>query len=107
MLAEHGSDELVERWFRPMLRGEKLVGNHLTEPTAGSDVAAIEMTARQDGTEYVLHGTKSEAAFAADADAAIVYAKVPSEAPRGGITAFLVPQDLRGISREEPAGGHG
>ena len=107
VLAERGSEELVERWFRPLLRGEKLVGNHLTEPSAGSDAAALEMTAERDGEAYVLTGTKSEAAFAADADAAIVYAKVPSPSPRGGITAFLVPQDLPGISRTAGAGDMG
>jgi cyclohexanecarboxyl-CoA dehydrogenase len=107
VLAEHGSPELIERWFRPMIRGECLVGNQLTEPNAGSDVAAITMRAERDGSDYVLHGTKSEVAFAADADAAIVYAKVPSSTPRGGITAFLVPQDLPGIARDSGVGDMG
>ncbi len=107
VLAERGSAELIERWFRPMIQGERLVGNQLTEPGAGSDVAAIEMTAVADGQEYVLNGTKSEAAFAADADAAIVYAKVPADAPRSGITAFLVPQDLPGITRAAGPGDMG
>jgi cyclohexanecarboxyl-CoA dehydrogenase len=107
VLAEHGSPELVERWFRPMIRGELLVGNHLTEPSAGSDVAALETTAELRGTEYVLNGTKSEAAFAADAEAAIVYAKVPSPDPRAGITAFLVPQDLPGVHRSAGEGDLG
>jgi cyclohexanecarboxyl-CoA dehydrogenase len=107
VLAEHGSPELIDRWFRPMLRGERLVGNHLTEPGAGSDAVAMEMTAVPADGEYVLNGTKSEAAFAADADAAIVYAKVPAGGPRGGITAFLVPQDLPGISRSPGVGDLG
>lgn len=107
VLAEHGTPELVDRWFRPMLRGECLVGNQLTEPTAGSDVAAIRMAAVLDGGEYVLNGVKSEAAFAADAEAAIVYAKVPASGPRAGITAFLVPQDLPGIHRDSGAGDMG
>jgi cyclohexanecarboxyl-CoA dehydrogenase len=97
----------VDRWFRPMVRGETLVGNHLTEPGAGSDAAAIEMTAVRDGDGYLLNGTKSEAAFAADADAAIVYAKVPAEAAHSGITAFLVPQDLSGVSRSAGEGDLG
>ncbi|HTZ61947.1 MAG TPA: acyl-CoA dehydrogenase family protein [Thermoplasmata archaeon] len=107
VLAEHGAPELVERWFRPLIRGEQLVGNHLTEPGAGSDAVALEMTATPDGDQYVLNGTKSEAAFAADADAAIVYAKVPSGGPRGGITAFLVPQGLPGIARHPGIGDLG
>jgi alkylation response protein AidB-like acyl-CoA dehydrogenase len=107
VLAEHGSPELVDRWFRPMLRGERLVANHVTEPAAGSDATAIEMTARAVGPNYVLNGIKSEAAFAEEADAAIVYAKLPSGNTRGGITAFLVPQDLQGISREAGSGDMG
>jgi cyclohexanecarboxyl-CoA dehydrogenase len=107
VLAEQGSPELVDRWFRPMVRGECLVGNQITEPGAGSDVSALEMTAERDGAEYVLRGTKSEIAFAADADAAIVYAKVPPAAARSGITAFLVPQDLPGIARDPGVGDMG
>ncbi len=107
VLAEHGSPPLVDEWFRPMLRGERLVGNHLTEPGAGSDAAAIATTATREGDGYVLDGTKSEAAFAADAEAAIVYARVPGGEPRGGITAFLVPQDLPGVSRHAGVGDLG
>lgn len=100
VLREIGSDEQREAWFRPLLRGERLVGNQITEPGAGSDARSLSLTARRDGTSYRLTGTKSEAAFACDADAALVYAKVEGSDPPGRITAFLVPQDLAGISRE-------
>ena len=99
VLAEHGSAELVEGWFRPIVRGEKLVGNQITEPGAGSDASALSLEARPDGNAYVLTGTKSEAAFASDAQAAIVYGRVSDADPHAAITAFLVPQDLEGISR--------
>ncbi len=107
VLAEHGSDELVDRWFRPMVRGELLVGNHLTEPGAGSDAAAIATTATVDGDAFLLEGTKSEAAFALDADAAIVFARVARETPDAGITAVLVPQGLPGVDRALGAGDLG
>ncbi len=97
VLADQGSHELVETWFRPLVRGERLVGNQITEPTAGSDAGALEMTARRDGEEYVLDGTKSEVAFAESAEAAIVYARVAAGDHRREITAFLVPQSLPGI----------
>jgi alkylation response protein AidB-like acyl-CoA dehydrogenase len=101
ILAEHGSPALVERYFRPLVRGETLVGYHVTEPHAGSDAGAISLPAVREGEEYVLSGTKTQAAFAADADAAIVFARTAPPAPgRAGISAFLVPQDLRGVSRE-------
>ena len=107
VLADHGSPKLVDEWFRPMVRGEKLVGNQVTEPGAGSDAQAIGLTATRDGDAYVLHGEKSEVALCQDADAAIVYGRVPDSDPRGGITAFLVPQKLAGIARRPTSGDLG
>jgi alkylation response protein AidB-like acyl-CoA dehydrogenase len=95
VLAERGSAELTARYFRPLLRGETLVGNQLTEPAAGSDLKGLATRAERDGDSYRISGTKTEAAFAADADAAVVYARTGA----GDISAFLVPQDLPGIER--------
>lgn len=101
VLARQGSSELIEEYYRPLVRGEILVGNHVTEPTAGSDAGAIELRAERTASGYRLTGTKSEAAFAADADAAIVYGRVSGASEGGaGITAFLVPQNLPGLHRE-------
>ncbi|HEV8050255.1 MAG TPA: acyl-CoA dehydrogenase family protein [Thermoplasmata archaeon] len=97
VLAEHGSALQQERSFRPLLEGRRLIGNHVTEPEAGSDAGALRTTARRDGESYVLAGTKSEAAFATDADEAIVYAKTSER----GVSAFLVPQDLPGVERTQ------
>jgi acyl-CoA dehydrogenase len=107
VLAERGAPELVDRWFRPMVRGEVLVGNHITEPGAGSDAAAIAATAVPDGDGYRLTGEKSEAVFAVDAEAAIVYARVASADPHREITSFLVPQDLPGVTRSTSSGDLG
>lgn len=107
VLADHGSPELVDEWFRPMVRGEKVVGNQVTEPGAGSDAQGIAMSAAREGHEYVLNGEKSEIAFCVDADAAIVYGRVPGPDPRSGITAFLVPQNLPGIDRRRSSGDLG
>lgn len=98
VLAEHGGDALVGEFFRPLVRGERLIGNQITEPSAGSDAAAVELEARPTQGGYVLKGVKSEAAFAEVADAAIVYGRVRgSDAP--GLTAFLVPQANPRIQR--------
>lgn len=100
LLAEAGSPGLVERFYRPIARGEILVGNQITEPSAGSDVRGIRATATPTAGGYRLSGTKSEAAFAADAEAAIVFAHVPPHAGGpGGLSAFLVPQEAEGIVR--------
>ncbi len=107
VLAEHGSSAAVDAWFRPLLRGEKLVGNQVTEPDAGSDAGAIALEARRDGGGYVLNGKKSEVAFAGDAGAAIVYARVPPPVAEEGITAFLVDQHLPGVRCTVGAGDLG
>ena len=107
VLAERGAADLIDRWFRPMLRGELVVGNQVTEPGAGSDAFALSTTAIPEGDGYRLEGEKSEIAFAQDAEAAIVYARVPAAEPPRGMTAFLVPQDLAGIERLSPAGDLG
>ena len=98
-LLRAGSEAMVHAWFEPVVRGEALVGNQITEPGAGSDARAIALGATRDGSDYVLSGTKSEAAFAADAEAAIVYGRVAGGAGRPKITAFLVPQTAPGVTR--------
>lgn len=107
VLADHGSPEVVAAWFEPMVRGERLVGNQITEPGAGSDAAAIALVARPQGDRYLLSGAKSEVAFAAEAEAALVYARVPGPDPRREITAFLVPQDLPGVTKTVSSGDLG
>ncbi|MCI4349786.1 MAG: acyl-CoA dehydrogenase [Thermoplasmata archaeon] len=100
VLADHATPDLLEGYFLPLTRGETLIGNQITEPGAGADPAALTMSARRDGPGYVLTGTKSQAAFASDADAAIVYARTGDTGDRAaGITAFLVPQNQLGIDR--------
>jgi cyclohexanecarboxyl-CoA dehydrogenase len=99
VLAERGGAALRERWFRPLVEGRTLIGNQVTEPTAGSDAAAIALEATPNRSGYALHGTKSDAAFAVDAEAAIVYARAPGTSGPTGISAFLVPQSGAGVVR--------
>ncbi len=99
VLGEHGSPELVAAHFEPMLRGEALVANQVTEPGAGSDAGGIGLAASLRDGEYQLDGVKTEAAFALDAPAAIVYGRTSTEGGTRGISAFLVEQDREGIER--------
>ena len=57
-LLRYGSEEQKQRWLVPQARGEKIACFGLTEPAAGSDVAAMKTTARRDGDVYVLSGSK-------------------------------------------------
>ncbi len=58
ILAKYGSPHLKERYLRPMLRGELITAQALTEPAAGSDLAGIQTTARRDGDRYIVNGEK-------------------------------------------------
>jgi alkylation response protein AidB-like acyl-CoA dehydrogenase len=73
----------------------------LTEPDVGSDPARLAATATPDGDEYVLDGLKLWATTGAIADIVVVMAQVPkSDGHRGGITAFVLPYDTKGVTVE-------
>src|SRR6266480_2069869 len=92
-LLRYASDEQKQRWLVPQARGEKLACFGLTEPAAGSDVAAMKTTARRDGDVYVLNGQKNWISYAAVADHALVFAKTDPEATHRGISAFIVERE--------------
>ena len=58
-IAAHGSPDLVDRYVRPTLRGEKIGSLAITEPGAGSDVGGIRTTAVREGDHYVVNGAKT------------------------------------------------
>jgi len=91
LLVRHGTAEQRERWLKPMARGEVLAGMAVSEPDAGSDVAALSTRVVKQGGEWVLDGTKAWVSHGAAADIVVVLAQ--SEA---GISAFLVPTDAAG-----------
>ena len=55
----YGSEEQKKKWIAPMARGELVAAIAMTEPSAGSDLQAIKTTARREGNEYVLNGSKT------------------------------------------------
>jgi len=70
----------------------------VTEPAAGSDVAAIRTVARRDGDEYVLNGAKTFITTGDRADVIVLFATVDHDAGRRGITAFVLGGDAVGLS---------
>lgn len=99
VIAAYGSTDLRQRYTLPLSRGEILVGNQITEPLAGSDLSLLSTKMELHGGRLLLSGTKSQVAFASDAQAAIVYAR---SGPAGGnkVSAYVVPQDLPGVERQ-------
>src|SRR3954449_9498163 len=67
-LLRYGTEEQKQRYLTPQARGEKLACFGLTEPGAGSDVAAMRTTARREGDVYVLNGQKNWISYASVAD---------------------------------------
>lgn len=95
---ERASEELQEEWLPPIIRGEKLISLALTEPNCGSDAAAIEARAVRDGDDYILNGEKTCCTYALQSKGAIIFAKTNPAARARGVTCFMVPLDLPGIS---------
>src|SRR2546422_8678589 len=67
-LLKYASEEQKQRWLTPQAKGERLACFGLTEPGAGSDVAAMRSTARREGDVYVLNGSKNWISYATVAD---------------------------------------
>src|SRR6476646_6358343 len=97
-LLKYGNADQLERWLEPQARGEKLACFGLTEPAAGSDVAAMKSTARREGDAYVLNGSKNWISYASVADHALVFAKTDPSAKHKGSSAFLLEKGMPGFT---------
>src|SRR2546430_5749661 len=97
-LLRYATEEQKQRWLAPQARGEKIACFGLTEPAAGSDVAAMKTTARREGDVYVLNGSKNWISYATVADHALVFAKTDPAAKHQGIPAFLLEQGMPGFT---------
>ncbi|MCY0855800.1 acyl-CoA dehydrogenase family protein [Cupriavidus sp. D39] len=96
-----GSDAMRERYLPRVARGEAIAAFALSEPDAGSDVAAMQCRAVQDGEHYMLDGVKTWISNGGIADFYCVFART-SEAPGArGISAFVVDADTPGLTIAE------
>jgi len=95
-----GTEEQKRKFLPPLVKGQKFISFCLTEPGAGSDVAAIETTARLEGDTYVLNGTKIYVAHPQYSEFFTVFAKTAPELKGRGISAFIVEKGFPGIRFE-------
>jgi glutaryl-CoA dehydrogenase (non-decarboxylating) len=100
-LLRYGTEEQKRRWLVPQARGEKLACFGLTEPGAGSDVAAMRSTARREGDVYVLNGQKNWISYATVADHALVFAKTDPAGSHRGISAFVLERGMPGFTARD------
>jgi alkylation response protein AidB-like acyl-CoA dehydrogenase len=90
-LNSFGSSGQKERWLKPLLTGEKIAAEALTEPRGGSDFFGTTTEARREGDHYVLRGQKRFIVGAAKSDFFLVYARTdPRGPPHRSISAFIV-----------------
>lgn len=92
-----GSDALRAHYLPAVARGECITAFALSEPGAGSDVAAIACTARDDGDAWVLDGEKTWISNGGIADVYCVFARTGPEPGTRGLSAFVVPADSPGL----------
>jgi butyryl-CoA dehydrogenase len=99
---KYGTDEQKQKFLVPFARGEKLGAYALTEPQSGSDAAETKTVAVLKGDEYVLDGSKNFITNGPQADVVLVFAMTDKAKRHKGISAFLVPTDTKGFTRNKP-----
>ncbi|MGV0780973.1 acyl-CoA dehydrogenase family protein [Mycolicibacterium sp. XJ775] len=99
-LLAYGTEEQKQRWLPGMLAGDQIGAYSLSEPQAGSDAAALNCKATRDGDSYVLNGSKAWITHGGKADFYTLFAR--SGEGSKGISCFLVPADLDGLSFGKP-----
>jgi alkylation response protein AidB-like acyl-CoA dehydrogenase len=97
MIDRFGGDELRRRYLPKLTTMEFIASYCLTEPGSGSDAAALATTARKDGDQYVLNGSKAFISGAGTSDVYVVMVRTGGPGPKG-ISALVVGKDTPGLS---------
>jgi len=96
-IAEFGSEYLKETYLRPAIAGEMVSSIAVTEPGAGSDVAALQTTAKKDGDAYIINGSKTYITNGTQADFLTLLARTSDEPGYHSFSLFVVPTNLPGF----------
>jgi len=98
-LAKFGSDELKREFLAPSIAGDLVGCIGVSEPQAGSDVAAIKTTARKDGSDWVINGGKMWITSGMQADWMCCLANTSDGPPHKNKSLIIIPMDTKGIER--------
>ncbi|MET4418885.1 acyl-CoA dehydrogenase family protein [Bradyrhizobium sp. RT3a] len=101
-ISEHGTPAQIGRYLRSVQSGERILSVCITEPSAGSDAAAMRTTAMPDKGGWRISGSKAWITNATSADLFLVYAQTESGAGPAGIAAFLIERKCPGLSITAP-----
>ncbi|MDK3016046.1 acyl-CoA dehydrogenase family protein [Pseudodonghicola flavimaris] len=96
-LEKHGSDALREAFLRPAISGERVGCIGVSEPGAGSDVAAIRTSARKDGSDYIINGAKMWITNGTQADFCCLLANTGDGPVHRNKSLIVVPMDSKGV----------
>lgn len=100
-LAKFGSDELRKEFLVPAIAGDAVFSIAVSEPSAGSDVAAIKTTARKDGDDYIINGTKMWITNSTQADFLCLLANTSDGNKHTNKSLIIVPTNTPGVSFSE------
>ncbi|BBH17588.1 putative acyl-CoA dehydrogenase (FadE) [Nocardioides baekrokdamisoli] len=98
-LVELGTEEQKQKYLPKVASGECLLAIGMTEPSGGSDLAALKTTAVRDGDEWVINGSKTFITNGYSCDLVITAVRTAPELGPKGITLFAIPADAPGFSR--------
>lgn len=97
-LLQWGSEEQKQKYLVPQARGQQVGAFGLTEPDAGSDVAAMRTSAERDGDAYVLNGAKTWISLCDVADNFLIFAYTDKSKGHHGISCFVVERAFAGVT---------
>lgn len=97
-IADFGSDYLKQTYLVPAIKGDMVAAIAVTEPDAGSDVAALKSFARKEGEHYILNGSKTFITNGVQADFLTLLARTSDEPGYHSFSLFVVPTDLEGFA---------
>jgi alkylation response protein AidB-like acyl-CoA dehydrogenase len=98
-LLDLATDEQKERWLPPFVTGELITAIAMSEPGAGSDLQGLRTTARRDGSDWVLSGSKTFITNGINADLVLVVARTDPEAGAHGFSLLAVERGMKGFER--------
>lgn len=96
MISTWGTEQVKEKWCPGLVMGEQLASYCLTEPGAGSDAASLRTSAKAEGDEYVINGSKMFISGAGETDVLVVMVRTGEPGPKG-ISAVVIPADAKGV----------
>lgn len=96
MISTWGTEAIKDQWCPGLVTGEQLASYCLTEPGAGSDAASLRSSAKPDGDDYVVNGSKMFISGAGETDVLVVMVRTGGEGPKG-ISAVVIPADAEGV----------